>query len=105
MVGTALFLALLAVFSLGIGAIRRRTVGALILVVVLVVVPQIVGPVVSLNAELWLGRLTPVAGLAIQQTRERFDSAIAPWAGLGVLSAYAVDAMVFAIVRLRGRDA
>ncbi|HEU5475271.1 MAG TPA: ABC transporter permease subunit [Actinophytocola sp.] len=104
-VGTALFLALLAVFSLGIGAIRRRTVGALILVVVLVVVPQIVGPVVSLNAELWLGRLTPVAGLAIQQTRERFDSAIAPWAGLGVLSAYAVGAMVFAIVRLRGRDA
>jgi ABC-type transport system involved in multi-copper enzyme maturation permease subunit len=104
-IGSALFLAVLAVFSLGIGTIRRRTVGAIVVVLALVVVPQILAPVMSLNAEVWINRLTPVAGLAIQRTTERFDDAIAPWAGLAVLAAYAAVAFGFALWQLRKRDA
>lgn len=104
-IGTALFLAVLAVFSLGIGTIRRRTVGAIIAVLAVIVIPQLVAPILSLNAELWINRLTPVAGLAIQQTRERFDTAIAPWAGFAVLCAYAAVALGFAMCQLRKRDA
>lgn len=104
-IGTALFLAVLAVFSLGVGAVRRRTVGAIIIVIALVVVPQMVQPVMSLNVGLWLERLTPVAGLAIQQTRPQFDAAIDPWAGFAVLCAYAAAAMVLAFWQLRRRDA
>jgi ABC-type transport system involved in multi-copper enzyme maturation permease subunit len=103
--GTALFLAVLAVFSLGVGAIRRRTVGAIVIVTALVVVPQIIAPIMSLSAELWINRLTPVAGLAIQQSRERFDTAIGPWTGLGVLCVYAAVALFLAFWRLRRRDA
>jgi hypothetical protein len=46
-----------------------------------------------------------VAGLAIQQTRLRFDTAIGPWAGLGVLCGYAAVALVAALWLLRRRDA
>jgi ABC-type transport system involved in multi-copper enzyme maturation permease subunit len=53
----------------------------------------------------WVQRLTPTAGLAIQQTRDRFDTAIGPWAGFGVLCAYAAVALGAAYWLLRRRDA
>jgi hypothetical protein len=100
-VGTALFLAVLALFSLGAGAILRRTAGAITLVIGLVVVPQLVTSVLSVDATRWVQRVTPIAGLAIQQTRHRVDTAIAPWAGLGVLCAYAAVALAAALWLLR----
>jgi regulation of enolase protein 1 (concanavalin A-like superfamily) len=102
-VGTALFLAVLALFSLGVAALRRRTVGAIVLVIALVLVPQIVGPMVSPEADIWVSRLAPVAGLAIQQTVE--GAVIGPWAGLGVLCGYAAVALGLAGWQLRHRDA
>jgi ABC-type transport system involved in multi-copper enzyme maturation permease subunit len=105
-VGTALVLAVMAVFSLGVGTLLRRSARALALLVGLVVVPQIVGSAVPwLNAQKWLDRITPVAGLAIQHTRSQFDTAIGPWAGFAVLCAYAAVALVAAIVLVRRRDA
>lgn len=104
-IGTALFLAVLALFSLAIGSIRRRTVGGIIVVLVLIVVPQLVASVLSLDAELWINRLTPVAGLEIQQTRQRFDTPIAPWAGSAVLCGWAAVALGIAAWQLRRRDA
>jgi hypothetical protein len=103
--GTALLLALIAVLSLGIGALRRRTVGAVVAALVLVVVPELITSVVSINAALWINRLTPAAGFAIQHTRDRFDYAISPWGGLAVLAAYAAVALGVAVWQLRGRDA
>jgi hypothetical protein len=103
--GTALLLALIAVLSLGIGALRRRTVGAVVAALVLVVVPELITSVVSIDAALWINRLTPAAGFAIQHTRDRFDYAISPWGGLAVLAGYAAVALGVAVWRLRGRDA
>jgi len=104
-VGTAAALALLAVFALAIGMLLRRSSRALPLVIAVVMVPQIVGPLLSLDADKWLTRLTPTAGLAIQETTERFDTAIDPWAGLGVLAAYTALALTIALWSLRHRDA
>jgi hypothetical protein len=104
-VGTAVFLALIAVFSLGVGTILRRTAGAIVGVITFVVVLQIVATVLSVGAANWLNRVTPIAGLAIQQTRDLPDVAIGPWAGLGVLAAYAAATLGAATWLLRSRDA
>ncbi|MEV0797499.1 hypothetical protein AB0I34_07410 [Kribbella sp. NPDC050281] len=103
-VGTAVFLALIALFSLGIAVLRRRTVGAIVFVVALVVVPQLVVPVISPDADIWATRLTPIAGLAVQQTVDA-GQVIGPWAGLGVLCGYAVIALGLARWQLGRRDA
>ncbi len=102
-VGTALFLALLALFSLGVAVLRRRTVGAIVLVIALVVVPQLVVPVISVEADVWASRLTPLAGLAVQQTSP--GQVIGPWAGLGVLCVYVAVALGLARWQLGRRDA
>ncbi|MEU4292410.1 ABC transporter permease subunit [Kribbella sp. NPDC026596] len=104
-IGTAIFLALIALFSLGIAVLRRRTVGAIVFVIALVVVPQIVVPVISPEADVWASRLTPIAGLAVQQTVDRAGQVIGPWAGLGVLCAYVVVALGLARWQLGRRDA
>lgn len=102
--GTALFLALLALFSLGIAVVRRRTTGAIVFVIALVVLPQIVAPVISPEADIWVSRLTPIAGLAVQQSIPT-GQVIGPWTGLGVLCLYALAALGLAQWRLSRRDA
>lgn len=103
-VGTAIYLALVALFSLGIAAVRRRTTGAIVFVIALVVLPQIIVPTISPEADIWVSRLSPVAGLAVQQTIET-GQVIGPWAGLGVMCAYAVAALGLAYWQLTRRDA
>jgi hypothetical protein len=103
--GTGAVLALWAVFAMAVGAVLRRSAGAITVSIALVVLPFVIGPFLSLSAEAWLTRLTPMAGLAIQQTRERYDNAIGPAAGLGVLGAYVVVALGLAYWQLRRRDA
>jgi ABC-type transport system involved in multi-copper enzyme maturation permease subunit len=104
-VGTGLVLALLAVLALALGALLRSTAAAITLVVALVVMPVIIGPFLTLGGEAWLKRITPGAGMAIQQTRARFDDAIGPWPGVAVLCGWAVVALTAAAVQLRRRDA
>ena len=104
-VGTGLVLALLAVLALALGASLRHGAAAITSVIALVVLPFIVGPFLSLDGEAWLKRVTPVAGLAIQQTRDRFDDVIGPWPGIAVLAAWVAVALVTAVVLLRRRDA
>jgi ABC-type transport system involved in multi-copper enzyme maturation permease subunit len=104
--GTAVFLTALAVFSLALGTILRRSARAITLAVALVLVPQIVSAAVpSLDVALWLHRLTPVAGLAVQQTVPRFDTAIGPLGGLAVIVAYALVTLGIALAVVRRRDA
>jgi ABC-2 family transporter protein len=104
-VGTALVLAVLALIGLGLGTILRRSAGPITLVIAVIVVPSIVSGLLPFTVEKWLQRLTPLAGLAIQQTRDRFDNYIGPWAGFGVLCAYAVVVMGAAFWLQRRRDA
>jgi hypothetical protein len=103
-VGSGLVLALLAVLALALGALLRRTAVTLTVVLAMVLVPFVIGPFLSLDAEAWLRRLTPAAGFAVQQTRDRFDNAIEPWQGVAVLCAFAAVALALAHWQLRRRD-
>jgi ABC-type transport system involved in multi-copper enzyme maturation permease subunit len=103
--GTGLMLALFAVLALALGALLRHSAAAITLVIGLIVLPSIIGPFLTLDGELWLKRVTPVAGLAIQQTRERWDDAIGPWPGIAVLCGWVAVAFAAAVVQLRRRDA
>jgi regulation of enolase protein 1 (concanavalin A-like superfamily)/ABC-type transport system involved in multi-copper enzyme maturation permease subunit len=111
-VGGAAFLALVAVLSLGVGAIVRRSAGA-ITAVVLVLVPSalLVGGL-PLSAAQWVMRTTPAAGLSVLQSiKVDHDTTVEPWSmapplvGLGVLAAYALAAMAVATWLIRRRDA
>jgi ABC-type transport system involved in multi-copper enzyme maturation permease subunit len=104
-VGTALVVAVLALIGLGLGTILRRSAGPVTLVIAVIVVPSIVSGLLPFSVEKWVQRLTPLAGLAIQQTRDRFDNYIGPWAGFGVLCAYAAVILGAAFWLLRRRDA
>ena len=104
--GTVLYLELIALLSLGIGAIVRHT-GATITVVASLLYPlPIVAAVVT--DPVWRDRLLRVmpmsAGLSIQATRNLDALPIAPWGGLGVLTAWAGAAAVLGTVLFHRRD-
>lgn len=110
-VGSAAFLALIALFGLGLGTILRRSAGAITVTVVLVLLPSIVGTFLPLSAAKALMLATPAAGFAIQRAKEPTDTlvepwaAIGPWTGLGVLCLYTAAALGVAFWSLRRRDA
>jgi hypothetical protein len=116
--GTAAVLALFAVLGLAAGAILRRSPGAIIVVVVPLLIPQLIAGALPLAAARWLMLATPAAGFSIQQTTvQRYDfvSSIClpedgcfttgPWVGFGVLCAYTVVALAAGFWLLRRRDA
>ncbi|MFJ4712994.1 ABC transporter permease subunit [Streptomyces sp. NPDC088785] len=103
-VGSAAFLALIAVLGLGVGALLRRTVPAIVLMFVAVVVLPIVASTTSITFGDVVGSATPAAGLAIQQTRRLIDDPTTPWAGFGVLCLYVVAVLAAARLRLVRRD-
>ncbi|MFI0238351.1 hypothetical protein [Streptomyces sp. NPDC016845] len=104
-VGSAAFLALIAVLSLGVGALLRRTVPAVVLMFVTVVVLPVVAATTSITLDDVVGSATPVAGMAIQQTRHLIEDATTPWAGFGVLCLYVILVLGAARWRLVRRDA
>ncbi|NEB77253.1 hypothetical protein G3I40_18805 [Streptomyces sp. SID14478] len=103
--GGAAFLALVAVLSLGVGALLRRTVPAMVLMFALVVVLPIVASSASIGLNDVVGRATPVAGMAIQQTKQLIENPTTPWAGFGVLCLYVAVVLGAARLRLARRDA
>jgi hypothetical protein len=104
-VGTAVLVALVAVLSLAVATIVRHTAVAVPLVILPLLIPSIVSTGLPLSAANWLTRLTPAAGFAVQQTITRYDTAVGPLVGLGILAAYAAVALGLATMLLRRRDA
>lgn len=104
-VGTAVLLAVVAVLSLAVATITRRTAAAITLVLLALLVPQLVATGLPASVAVWVERLTPAAGFAIQQTVHRYDTAIAPLGGLAVLCGYTALALAGATWVLRRRDA
>lgn len=93
-----------AVFGLGVAAVLRRTAFAVAAVLLLTLVPQVAATGFPLPVATWLERLTPAAGFAVQQTVQRYDTAIGPWSGLGVMLAYAVLTLAVAMWLAERRD-
>ena len=105
--GTVLYLALIALLSLGIAAIVRDSGAAIGSVLGLLYLSPIIAAVVT--SPHWhngIERYAPMsAGLAIQATTGLRGLPISPWGGLGVLAAWAAAALLAGGLLLRLRDA
>ncbi|MET8908805.1 hypothetical protein [Micromonospora sp. NPDC004551] len=108
---TAAFLAGVAVVGLGIGVLLRHSAAAITVTVLLVLGPLIVGMILPGTAPRWLMYTTLAGGMATQRAKPPTItlvepwSMIGPWAGIGVVAAWAVVTLGLAWWRLRGRDA
>jgi ABC-type transport system involved in multi-copper enzyme maturation permease subunit len=118
-VGTAAMLAVCAVFAVSLGAIMRRSAAAITIAILTVVMPFLLGAlnIVPANVGEWLLRLTPAAGLAIEQSIPRYSQVatainpiqgyypLSPYAGFAVLCLWAAAGLALALFLLRRRDA
>jgi ABC-type transport system involved in multi-copper enzyme maturation permease subunit len=117
--GTAAMLALAAVFAVALGAILRRSAAAIVIGVVVIILPFLLTALNILPAATgaWLLRVTPAAGLAVEQSIPRYPQVatvtdavrgyfpLSPFAGLAVLCLWVAAALALALVLLRRRDA
>jgi ABC-2 type transport system permease protein len=105
--GSVLYLALIALLSLGVATAVRDTAVAIGVVLGLLYVFPII--TAALRAPGWhrhLEQIAPMtAGLAIQDTTGLRSLPISPWAGLGVLAAWAAAALLAGGLLIRLRDA
>jgi ABC-2 type transport system permease protein len=105
--GSVLYLALIALLSLGIATVIRETAAATGVVLgLLYLSPIIIGVVTDPVWSHRLERYAPMsAGLTIQDTTSLRGLPISPWGGLGVLAAWAAAALLAGGLLLRWRDA
>jgi ABC-2 type transport system permease protein len=114
--GAPLYLIGIALLSLGVGGMLRHTAGAVAgLMGFLVVVELVIGNIPWKPLQLISPWLPGTAGQQVMATDESVQSlrdlpnhvgaVLDPWAGYGVLVAWAVLALAVAAVMLRSRDA
>ncbi len=105
-VGSALYLGLIALLSLGIGTVFRDTAVSTGVVLALLYLPPLLAQLLSGPWRRHIQQIAPMtAGLAIQTTRNIRSLPISPWAGLGVLAAWAVGILLIGLALLIARDA
>jgi len=111
LLGTVLYVTLVALFALGLGALLRHTAGAIFtLVAIFLVVPTIVQIATFAAAQLeWIGvvnKLLPsVAGAQITPSAGAFPDVLDPWVGISVLAGYTLVVLAGAAARLKFQDA
>ena len=103
--GAGLFLAVLALAGLGLGAILRSGAGAITAVFGLLFVPTILMETLPASWRDSAGRYMPMnAAEAVYQVPQQPD-ALAPWVGLGLVCGYAAAALVAGFILISRRDA
>jgi ABC-2 type transport system permease protein len=105
--GSILYLALIALLSLGLAAAVRDTGAAIGLVLgLLYLFPILAAAAANPHWQRRLEQIGPMnAGLQIQATTNLHNLPISPWGGLGVLAAWAAAALLAGGLLLRLRDA
>ena len=105
--GSVLYLGLIALLALGVAAAVRDPAVAIGLVLgLLYLFPIIAALAANPHWQRRVERLGPMtAGLHIQATTDLRSLTIGPWAGLGVLAAWAAAALLAGGLALRLRDA
>ncbi len=105
--GSVLYLALIALLSVGISvAVRESAVAIGVVLGLLYLFPILSQVVGSPGVQRHLEQISPMtAGLEIQASINLHSLPISPWAGLGVLAAWAAAALVTGALLLRLRDA
>jgi len=105
--GSVLYLALIALLSLGAAtAVRDSAVAIGLVLGLLYLFPIVAGVISDPHLQRHLQQIAPMtAGLEIQATTGLRSLPISPWAGLGVLAAWAGAALLAGGLLLRLRDA
>jgi ABC-2 type transport system permease protein len=104
--GSVLYLALIALLALGVATAIRDTAVSIGVILALLYLPPLLAQVVSDPLRRHIQQVAPMtAGLAIQATTNLRSQPIVPWAGLGVLAAWAAAAFLIGGLLLRHRDA
>jgi ABC-2 type transport system permease protein len=105
--GTVIYLVLVGLLSLGVAAAVRDAAAATGIVLGLLYLSPLLAAVVSdANWHRHIDQIGPMtAGQAIEATTNLSSLAISPWAGLGVLAAWAAGALLIGGGLLRLRDA
>lgn len=102
--GAALYLTVIGLFGLGIGAIVRNTAGGIATFAgIMFVLP----PLMNVLPRSWNDAATPYLPLSAGQAimaLTRGEHQLAPWTGLGLLCAYTAAALAVASVLLVSRD-
>ncbi|MFE0579678.1 ABC transporter permease [Streptomyces sp. NPDC058874] len=105
-VGSVLYLVLIALLGLGVATAVREAATAIGIVLGLLYLFPLVTHVV--NDPAWqrhLQQISPMtAGLSVQTTVHLHEPPIGPWAGLGVLGAWAAAALLVGSLLLHRRD-
>ncbi|WP_042392064.1 ABC transporter permease [Streptacidiphilus carbonis] len=106
-VGSVLYLALIALLSLGVAtAVRDSATAVGVVLALLFLFPILTSVVTDPHWQRHLQQIAPMtAGLAIEATTGLRGLPIGPWAGLGVLAAWAAGSLLAGGVLLRLRDA
>ncbi|GAA2875602.1 hypothetical protein Acy02nite_76480 [Actinoplanes cyaneus] len=115
--GTGALLAVSAVLALGLGALLKRSVTAVTVAIVVIVLPYLLAVIVlPVEAARRLLTFTPAAAFALQQAVKQYPQVddvyapsagyfpLAPWAGLAVLIGWTVVILGAAALLLRRRD-
>jgi ABC-2 type transport system permease protein len=105
--GSVLYLALIAMLSLGVAVLIRDPAVAIGVVLgLLYLFPILTTMVTSASWKRHLQQISPSgAGLAVQNTIGPHNPPLGPWAGLGVLALWAAGALLVGSLALRLRDA
>jgi ABC-2 type transport system permease protein len=105
-VGCGLYLSLLGLFALALGAIIRHTAASItgVIAFVLVLAPMTRLLPGSVGKHIH-GYLPTEAGFLITQQHSRGGDVLGPWQGLGVLALWTAVLLAIAAVLLRRRDA
>ncbi|MGK5550791.1 ABC transporter permease [Actinomadura kijaniata] len=106
-VGTVLYLILIALLSLGIAAAIRDSATSIGIVLgLLYIVPILAQTISDPHWQHLLQKIAPMsAGLAVQATTDLHTLPISPWAGLGVTAVWAAAALTVGCLLLCTRDA
>ncbi len=104
--GSVLYLALIALLSLGVATAVREPAVAIGIVLGLLFLAPVIAPLLNQHWQRHLEQISPTtAGLTIQATTGLHSLPISPWAGLGVLAAWAAGALLGGGLLLQLRDA
>ncbi|MGH3426785.1 MAG: hypothetical protein ACRDQZ_04350 [Mycobacteriales bacterium] len=104
--GSVIYLILIGFLALGVATALRDTAAAIGVVLALLYLPPLLAQIVADPLRRHIEQIAPMtAGLAIQATTNLSERPIAPWAGLGVLAAWAAAALLAGGLLLRARDA
>ena len=105
--GSVLYLALIALLSLGVAtAVRESAVAIGLILGLLYLFPIVTSVVTNQHWQRHLEQIGPMtAGLSIQATTNLGSLPLTPWQGLGVLALWAAGALTVGALIFRFRDA